>query len=120
MKTRFPSLNLSARTVQRIVEEYRQQSSKAETAGQVNLSRKRKDCGGHSMKLTQEIAKLLIEINDKSWGRLSYKRLAGKLKEHDHPVATETVRSWCKELGAVHQAKTFAPAKMQPTRMGTR
>ena len=38
LKKRFPSLNLSARTVQRLVQEYREQSAREATAGNVNLS----------------------------------------------------------------------------------
>ena len=78
-------------------------------AGKIDLSRRRKECGGHRMKLTEDIAKLLIELNDKNWGKLSYKRLAGKLSEHGHSVATETVRTWCKELGAVQRRRYIKP-----------
>ena len=81
LKKRFPSLNLSAHTVQRPVQEYREQSAREATAGNVNLSRKRDQCGGHTMKLTEDLAKELISINSKTWRRFSCKALAGKLAE---------------------------------------
>ena len=41
LKKRLASLNLSARTVQCLVQEYREQSAPEATAGNVNMSRKR-------------------------------------------------------------------------------
>ena len=46
LKKRFPSLNLSARTVQHLVQEYREQSAREATAANVNLSRNRDQYGG--------------------------------------------------------------------------
>ena len=109
LKKRFPSLNLSARTVQRLVQEYREQSAREATAGNVNLSRKRDQCGGHTMKLTEDLAKELISINSKTWGRLSCKALAGKLAEKGHHVSGESVRYWCKALGASRRRRYIKP-----------
>ena len=86
--------------MQRLVQEYRQQSASKATAGNVDLSRKRDQCGGHTMKLMEDLAKELNSINSKSWGRLSCKALAGKLAEKGYKVSHESVRYWCKALGA--------------------
>ena len=81
LKKRLPSLNLSARTVQRLVQEYREQSARKATAGNFDMSRKRDQCGGLNMKLTEDLAKELISTNSKTWGRLSCRAFAGKLAE---------------------------------------
>ena len=75
LKKRFPSLNLSARSVQRLVQEYRLQSAREATAGNVNLSRKRDQCGGHTMKLTEDLAKELTSINSKVGDNFHARRL---------------------------------------------
>ena len=109
LKKRFPSLNLSAHTVQRLVQEYREQSASEATAGNVDLSRKRDQCGGHTMKLTEDLAKELISINSKTWGRLSCKALAGKLAEKGHQASRESVQYWCKALGASRRRRYIKP-----------
>ena len=109
LKKWVPSLNLSAQTVQRLVQEYREQSAREATAGNVNLSRKRDQCGGHTMKLTEDLAKELISINSKTWGWLSCKALAGKLAEKSHQVSSESIRYWCKAAGASRRRRYIKP-----------
>lgn len=108
MKIKFPELNLSPRTVQRLVQDYKQQSASSEVEG-VDLSRKRDQAGGQTMKLTVEVASKLIETNNKHWGQLSCKKLAGKLKEQGHDCSKDTVRRWCKLLGAVRRRRYIRP-----------
>ena len=93
LKNRFPSYNLTPRMVQRLVADYRSQESVA-LSEDVDLSRKRRHCGGSNLKLTKELAQKLIEINDRSWGRLSCKKLAGKLREEGFDVSKDSVRRW--------------------------
>ena len=114
LKKRLASLNLSARTVQRLVQEYREQSAREATAGNVNMSRKRDQCGGHTMKLTEDLAKEFISTNSKTWGRLSCKAFAGKRAEKGHQVSRESVRYWCKALGASGRRRYIKPKLMLP------
>ena len=111
-KKRLASLNLSARTVQRLVQEYREQSAREATAGNVNMSRKRDQYGGHTMKLTEDLAKELISTNSKTWERLSCKAFAGKREKRGHQVSRESVRYWCKALGASGRRRYIKPKLM--------
>ena len=101
LRRRFPSYNLTPRLVQRIVKNYRNQEEIS--AEEVDLSRKRREkCGGANLKLSVEISQKLIELN-KSWGRLSCKKLAGKLREEGFSCSKDSVRWWCQVLGAVRR-----------------
>ena len=69
------------------------------SAQEVDLSRKRcEKCGGTNWKRSIEISAQRIELNDRSWGRLSCKKLAGKLREE---CSKDSVRRWYQVLGAV-------------------
>ena len=110
LKARFPHLNLTARTVQRIVDLYKTQTMDAEAAGKVRLTRRRASlCGGQNIVLTEELAKKLIEINDKHWGKLSCKKLAGELTCAGFPSSTSSVKRWCKTLGATRRRRYIKP-----------
>ena len=61
------------------------------------------------MKLTEDLAKELISIKSKTWGRLSCKALAGKLAEKGHHVSGESVRYRCKALGANRRRRYIKP-----------
>ena len=78
--------------MQRLVQEYREQSAREATTGNVNMSRKRDQYGGHTMKLTEDLAQVLISINSKTWERLSCKAFAGKRAKRGHQVSRESVR----------------------------
>ena len=60
-------------------------------------------------KRTPEVAQLLIDVNNKHWGQLSFKRLAGKLAELDIYVTPMTIRKWCLELGMVRRRRYIKP-----------
>ena len=109
LKNRFPSYNLTPRMVQRLVADYRSQESVA-LSEDVDLSRKRRHCGGSNLKLTKELAQKLIEINDRSWGRLSCKKLAGELRKQGFDVSKDSVRRWCAALGATRRRCYVKPA----------
>ena len=108
LKSQFPNANLSTRSIQRLAKEYKDQTS-VSTVDVVELSRKRGDCGGAGMKLTEELAAKMVAINDKFWGKLSVKKLAGKLKSEGFDCSRESVRRWCKELGAVRRRRYIRP-----------
>ena len=50
-------------------------------------------------KFTPAVAKKLIDINNRNWGALSFKRLAGKLADEGISVSHVTVRTWCRKVG---------------------
>ena len=107
---------LSTRSIQRLAKEYKDQTS-VSTVDVVELSRKRGDCGGAGMKLTEELAAKMVAINDKFWGKLSVKKLAGKLKSEGFDCSRESVRRWCKELGAVRRIE--GATSVQSSRFAT-
>ena len=109
LKQRFPTLKLNQRTVQKLVKQYKEQSRDVETDARVDLRRKRSKCGGGGMKFSTDIANKMIELNDKHWGKLSCKRLAGKLAECGFKCSKESVRIWCKTLGAVRRRRYIKP-----------
>eukprot|EP00117_Sycon_ciliatum_P044524 scpid94515/ scgid32113/ len=110
LQQRFPHLNLTAWTVQRIVTQYKKQARDNETAGNVRLTRRRASlCGGQGMVLTRELASKLIEINDRHWGRLSCKKLAGELTTAGFACSVVSVYRWCKILGATRRRRYIKP-----------
>ena len=109
LRRRFPSYILTPHLVQRIVKNHRNQEEET-SAEEVDLSRKRREkCGGANLKLSAEISQKLIELNDKSWGRLSCKKLAGKLREEGFSCSKDSVRRWCQVLGAVRRRRYIKP-----------
>ena len=109
LRRRFPSFNLTPCLVQRIVKNYRNQEEET-SVEQVDLSRKRREkCGGANLKLSVEISQKLIELNDKSLGCLSCKKLAGKLREDGFSCSKDSVRRWCQVLGAVRRRRYIKP-----------
>ena len=79
-----PAQNLKINFVREQLKWYREQKSAGRSLPSVNFSRKRKECGRGAQKFTTEIAAKLIEINNANCGKLSFKRLAGKL--HDEGI----------------------------------
>ena len=108
LKSQFPNANLSTRSIQRLVKEYKDQTLRSAVEG-VELTRKRGECGGAGMKLNEELAARMIAINDKFWGKLSCKKLAGNLSSEGYKCSTTSVRRWCKELGAVRRRRYIRP-----------
>ena len=61
------------------------------------------------MKLSVEISQKLIELNDKSGGLLSCKKLAGKLREEGISYSKDSLRRWCQVLGTVRHRRFIRP-----------
>lgn len=105
----FPEQNLKKNFVLRQLKWYREERSTGSTMSDLRWSRKRKECGRNVYKFTAEIAQMLININNRHWGALSYKRIAGKLADEGVNVSHTTVRNWCKELGMVRRRRFIKP-----------
>ena len=88
---------------------YREQKSASRSLPSINFSRKRKECGRGAQKFTTEIAAKLIEINNAKWGKLSFKRLAGKLHDEGIQVSHVAVGTWCKELMMQRRRRYIKP-----------
>jgi hypothetical protein len=82
------------------------------TEARRSLASKRKGRAATNTKLTVPIAEKILEINARSWGRLSNKRLLGELKKalpEEGNVSEDTVRRWCKALGAKRRRQYIKP-----------
>ena len=75
----------------------------------MDRSHKRKHSGRDYYKFIAAIAQKLININNKYWGALSYKRFAGKLMEAGIDVVPEIVRTRCRESGMVRRRQYIKP-----------
>ena len=100
----FPDQIRSKRVIQKLVKQYRFCAPVS-----ANLSRQRSRCGGGRTKFSEAIAEKLIEINNRHWGRLSCKKLAGRLNEEDIACSSDTVRRWCAVLGAARRHRYIKP-----------
>ena len=109
LKQDFPDENLKWNFVRKQLNFYRQQIEQSVPTAAVEWGRKRKHCGRQAIKFTPEVAQLLIDVNNKHWGQLSFKRLAGKLAELDIDVTPMTIRKWCLELGMVRRRRYIKP-----------
>lgn len=68
------------------------------------MSRRRASLGGcQNIKLSAGVAKKLIEVNNKNWGKFSWKKLAGELTSAGHSCSPASVRCWCKVLEGVRR-----------------
>ena len=71
---------------------------------------KRKNCGRGCEKYDVEVAEKLIRANDKYRGKLSFKKLAGKLKEEEGiNVSPRTICTWSKALPMIRQRRYIKP-----------
>ena len=101
-------LNLTPRTIQRIVEKYKEQEIKQPTI--IRLTRCRASmCGGHGMKLTAALVHAMIRVNNENWGRQSIKKLTCELCKSGYDCRQTSVRKWCKFLGAGRRHKYIKP-----------
>lgn len=108
LKSRFPHLKLTPRTIQRLVKLSKEQQVQQPTS--IRLTRRRAGmCGGQGMKFTPELALALVRIDDENWGRLSIKKLTGELKKAGFECSQTSVRNWCKLLGAGRRHKYIKP-----------
>lgn len=105
----FPDQNLKRNFVGKQLKWYRTQLEQGQTMASLDWSRKRNECGRGCYKFTAEVAKTLIETSNRYWGKLSYKRLAGKLSEQGIVVTSPTVRTWCKQLGMIRRRRYIKP-----------
>ena len=111
LKQDFPDENLKWNFVRKQLNFYRQQIEQSVPTAAVEWGRKRKHCGRQAIKFTPrpEVAQLLIDVNNKHRGQLSFKRLAGKLAELNIDVTPMTIRKWCLELGMVRRRRYIKP-----------
>ena len=76
------------------------------------LASKRIGRAATNTKLTVPIARTILEINAKHWGRLSNKKLLGKVQKELPELdikCEESMRSWCKALGAKKHRRYIKP-----------
>ena len=121
LKRQFPTQNLSARSVQQLVQEYKQAAGESLEA--VDLSRQRAECGGAGMKLNEELAKELIEIN-KHWGKLSCKKThweslnqRTQLQQRLCAVLVQETQSCSPQT--LHSTRADCTAQARPAHVGT-
>eukprot|EP00117_Sycon_ciliatum_P044677 scpid99779/ scgid32195/ len=106
----FPDQNLKPNFVRKQLKWYKEQEYGGVPTSAMEWGRKRKHCGREAIKFTESIAqKDLIDINNRHWGQLSFKRLAGKLAERGTKVTAMTIRKWCKDLGMVKRRRYIKP-----------
>ena len=110
LKSRFPHLQLSERTIRRIFQTYKEQARNAEKSGNVRMTRRRASLtGGQNLKLTVELAQKMVEINDRNWGNISCKKVAGEMTVAGFPCSESSVKRWCKVLGATRRRRYIKP-----------
>lgn len=109
LQTEFPTQNLKKNFVVKQLKWFREEREKGVPTASLKWSRKRSECGRGVIKFSTAVAKKLIEINNRHWGALSFKRLAGKLSEEGISVTEKTVRKWCKELGMIKRRRYIKP-----------
>lgn len=110
LKLDFPDQNLKWNFVRKQLLFYREQKAQHVPTAAIEWGRKRKHCGREAIKFSPDVARALISINNKHWGQLSFKRLAGKLAEENGTKVTPmTVRKWCRELGMIRRRRYIKP-----------
>ena len=88
---------------------YREQKAEGRPVSIINWPRKRKHCRLGAIKFTPAVAKKLIDINNRNWGALSFKRSAGKLANEGINMLHVTARTWCRELGMRRRRRYIKP-----------
>ena len=111
---KFSAYNISPKSIRR----WHNEQLKAEAKGadpvkaRRSLASKRIGRAATNTKLTVPIAETILEINWKYWGKLSTKKLLGKvlqeLPDLDN-ISEETMRRWCKALGAKKHRQYIKP-----------
>ena len=101
IKDKFKQYNVGRASIMRIWAGFRKQRDEGISPMSMQHGARRIGRAAVCTKLTPEIADKLVEINDKNFGKLPDKKLAGKLSEAMNiSGGKETVRRWCKVLGA--------------------
>ena len=109
LKKDFPTQDLKKNFITKQLKMYREQKAEGRPVSMIDWSRKRKHCGRGAIKFTPAVAKKLIDVNNRNWGALSFKRLAGKLADEGINVSHVTVRTWCRELGMRRRRQYIKP-----------
>jgi len=106
----FRCFNVSESSIRRLWASFRAQRARGVSPLAMSFATRRLGRSATNTKLNSSIARKLIEVNEASFGALSNKRLAARLSEEvGMPIATETVRRWCKVLGAVRRRRYIKP-----------
>ena len=109
LKTNFPTQDIKKNFITKQLKMYREQKAEGRPVSMIDWSRKRKHCGRGAIKFTPAVAKKLIDINNRNWGALSFKCLAGKLADEGINVSHVTVRTWCREVGMRRRRRYIKP-----------
>ena len=109
LKKDFPTQDLKKNFITKQLKMCRGQKAKGRPVTTIDWSLKRKHCGRGAIKFTPAVAKKLIDINNRNWGALSFKRLAGKLADEGINMLHVTVRTWCRELGMRRRRRYIKP-----------
>ena len=106
----FRRYHVSESSIRRLWASFRRQRAQGVSPLEMSFAAKRVGRSATNTKLTPAIARKLVELNDASFGVLSNKKLASKLcEEVGGRVAPDTVRRWCKALGAVKRRRYIKP-----------
>ena len=114
LKKDFPTQDLKKKFITKQLKMYRKQKAEGRPASMIDWSHTRKHCGRGAIKFTPAVAKKLIDINNRNWGALPFKRLAGKLADEGITVSHVTVRTWCRELGMRRRRRYITPKLTAP------
>ena len=89
---------MSLKGVKRVGYVWWKQKKEGVPVSKISVSRNRKKCGRPTI-LTTVIARRMIAIQAESHGKLSYRRLCGKMKLEGMVFGSNTVQTWCNALG---------------------
>ena len=91
-------LDVSTRTAARISKKWRDHAASV-TATPASVGRERRGRTGRPPRLTAELGKRIIELQDEHHGKASERKLCGLQAEEKHQVAPSTMHHWCKAMG---------------------
>ena len=109
LKKDFPTQDLKKNVITKQLKMYREQKAEGRPVSMIDWSHKRKHCGRGAIEFTPAVEKKLIVINNRNWGVLSFKRLAGKLAYEGINVSHVTVTAWCRKLGMRRRRRYIKP-----------
>eukprot|EP00117_Sycon_ciliatum_P049907 scpid88519/ scgid35311/ len=109
LQSLFPGQNFSKRTIQKLAQQQQR------VVQYTDVSRSRPGCGDRQIKIAEEIAEKLIEINSHPWSHLSREKPAGKLKQTKSGYGAWMVRSSrSRETSPLHQAYAIESSVSSP------
>ena len=114
LEAKFHRYGIKLRSIQHWNQTLREAEATEEDPVKARLSLESRRVGRAptNTKLTVEIAESIISINARSWGKLSVKKLAGRvLLKHPElgTIPPETMRRWCSVLGAKRHRQYIKP-----------